>query len=379
MAILAIAWGSYAFAQRNSGCGSCDACEPESEKTEQAKSFGDDGFSAPGDESGNPGDEFESAGNEFDSVGEEFETAGDEFAEEFEAENSTFWDDVSRIYWVLGALGMTIVAGILVRFKPSRTARYLILFASLALLGFYIGGCPCMLSSLFDLIRAGFGLIPGREAPDVDWTNYVWFLGLIPITFVFGRVWCGWVCHLGAVQEFLYRKNDIKFLKTKGAQRVMKIIRWALLAALIIQLFVVPENLFCRIDPFLALFNFRAVSITPWILLGLLVVSSLLIYRPFCRAACPVGLALGYAAKIPGASVIGAKKGECVGCQLCAQSCDSDAIIRDGKKSYLDNKDCIVCGECLDSCKSEGLKFYRNSADRKDKAVFERQSDNNPG
>ena len=55
---------------------------------------------------------------------------------------------------------------------------------------------------------------------------------------------------------------------------------------------------------------------------------------------------LGWVGKIPGASVLG-PGGQCVGCGVCNSACRINAITRDGKRSVLENQECIRCGECL--------------------------------
>ncbi len=318
-------------------------------------------------------DEFEPVSNQ-----DEFEEVTDtnEFSEvigqsEFEqpgAIDTTVPEEVGinwdMLYWPLGALAFTILAGFLVRFRPTRTVRGVLLTGSVIFLGFYNGACPCPISSLSNTF---IGAIGG----DAPWEAMVWFLGLIPVTFVFGKVWCGWICHLGALQEFIYRSDKLKFLRGNKAQIVMKVMRWALLVTLIVQLIYTQTYLFDEIDPFRTAFNLGfGTSLTGWILLGLMLLSSVFIYRPFCKAACPIGLLLGFVAKIPGASVLGAKE-ICTGCVTCSKACKYDAIVRKDKYSVLDNTECILCGECIDQCRQNGILFYRKGKKHGDKVILE--------
>ncbi len=263
----------------------------------------------------------------------------------------------SNITITIIALGLTIIAGILIRFKKTRNLRIIFLLIGLAFFGFYNGACPCMISSLENTILFIRNI-------DVDWTSMLWFLGLIPITYIFGRVWCGWVCHMGALQEFLFRpKSDPWFQKEKTAY-YLKFIRNVLLIALILQLLIMGEIFWCKIDPFKAIFNINLnynYEIISGILLVLLLVTSIFSYRPFCRAICPIGLILGWISVIPGASILGYKKTECISCKNCNDACNINAIMRRKHISYLDNKECIMCGNCIDSCTNCGLHFVRKS------------------
>ncbi len=280
----------------------------------------------------------------------------------------TVWD---RLYWPLGALFMTALAGVFVRFKPTRKLRPLFLVASIVFLGFYVGACPCPISSL------SYTIIGFTGGPFI-WESMVWFVGLIPITYIFGKVWCGWICHLGAMQKFLYTKK-LKVFHSERSQKVMKTVRWVLVAALVVQLIATHTYLFDKIDPFRIAYNLGfGADFTGWILLGLLLVSSLFIHRPFCKSACPIGLMLGWVSKIPGASVIGAD-GNCTGCRLCSQACLSDAIVRKDDYSVLNNQDCIACGECLDSCRQMGLGFYRKGKKHNDVEILCHSRSGNAG
>jgi polyferredoxin len=203
---------------------------------------------------------------------------------------------------------------------------------------------------------------------DVNWTGMLWFLGLIPVTYLFGKVWCGWICHLGALQEFLYLPGKIKVLQTKKAQTVMRYIRVFLLLVLIVQILITRTNLFKEIDPFKVAFNLRSANLTGWVLLGLLLATSFFMYRPFCKTVCPIGLILGWVSKIPGASIL-APSSNCSGCRVCDRSCSINAITCEGKNSEIDNQECITCGNCIGDCKTGSMLFVRNSAKYASKSV----------
>lgn len=248
----------------------------------------------------------------------------------------------------LAALFFTIMAGFLVRFKRTRPWRSIFLLTSLVVLGFWNGGCPCSISSFQNI----WLWLMGQE---VKLHSLIWFLALIPITYFFGRVWCGWVCHLGAFQEFLYRHNHPKLLKSETVQKILKTAQYVLFAVLMIQLFITKSNIFIHYDPFKVAFNMASFHLLGWILLGGLLLVSLFLYRPFCRGVCPVGLVLGWVTKLPYASKLRTQE-SCTACGVCSRSCNSQAV---GKKATFHSQLCILCGDCLDKCKSETIFFSR--------------------
>lgn len=255
------------------------------------------------------------------------------------------------------ALCLTMLAGIFVRFTVTRNLRIPFLVVGIGFFGFYNDACPCMISSFENLI-----LLFRRV--DVNWLHTLWFLGLIPVTYIFGKVWCGWVCHLGALQEFLFKTKSKGWFSSERAAKYMRRIRYTLLFALVVQLVIMDKIFWCSIDPFKAAFNLNlnyGYELISGLLLALLITTSIFSYRPFCRSVCPVGILLGWVASIPGASIIGYDKSACSSCKSCSESCEINAIIRRNRISYLDNKECIACGNCIDSCSNSGLSFKRKT------------------
>jgi len=255
-------------------------------------------------------------------------------------------------HWTLLVLSFTILAGFLVRFNYTRYLRSLFLVSSLVILGFYRGACPCPISSLQN--TAFF--IMGNS---VKWQSIILFLGLIPITYFFGRVFCGWICQLGALQEFIFASSRFKFLQSYGAQKSMRSIRAVALGALLIQLSITQTNLFKKIDPFAVIYNFYSPYIIGWVLAAVLLISSVFIYRPFCKTICPIGLILGWISKIPGASILGSES-NCISCANCSNNCKIRAITHDNNTSVLQNEECIRCGECITGCKRHAMSFFLN-------------------
>ena len=260
-------------------------------------------------------------------------------------------ENAGNFYWTLGILLFTVIAGILSRIKGAAGYRALFLLISLAILGFYRGSCPCSISSLQSTAFAIMGL-------GIKWGSMLLFTGLLVTSYFFGRVFCGWICQLGALQEFIFASSHFRFLQGYRAQQIMRRIRMIVLAALIIQMLISQTNLYKSIDPFIAIFNFYSSSVVAWILAFILILSSVFIYRPFCKTVCPVGLMLGWVSKIPGASVLSTNE-NCISCSNCSNKCRIRATTYEGGISTLQNQECIRCGECSIACKRNGISFYR--------------------
>lgn len=247
---------------------------------------------------------------------------------------------------VLVTLGLMIM-GTIYFFKLRRKEiRYLALSISLIYLGFIRGGCLCVVGSLQQLSLFIGGAIQGNFL-------YWLLLFLLPIGFsvLFGRIFCGYACPIGAWQQLL-AEISIKLPKIKISKRTDKILKYLkyVFAILIVSITLYSKNpFFQKIDPFSYLFSFN------WTLYGIVSViivstSSLLISRPFCRYICPYGAVLAIFSK-HSIYKIKAKKG-CKGCTICDRVCETDAIT----KADVIQSECIRCKKCIDSCKFGILK-----------------------
>lgn len=247
-------------------------------------------------------------------------------------------------YTMAAALLAATIAGILVRLRKGIRFRPLFLLGALVVLGFGLGGCPCPIKGFQEAVRLAFG-------GSVHWLALSWFLLLIPLTYLFGRTWCGWVCHLGALQEFLYHKGILR----QPGTRIAGLLRWTrriLVGGLVVQLLVTRSNVWEEHDPFRAAFNLMIPDTAlAWGLLVGLLLSSLLIYRPFCRTACPVGLVLGWVSALPGAARLHVES-TCISCKICRNSCLNGAVGEDVSPIM---ESCIACGECATKCPKASL------------------------
>jgi polyferredoxin len=256
-------------------------------------------------------------------------------------------------HMALVSFSLVLISAYAVRKHKLRWLRRFILLFSMVYLGFFEGGCPCVIAGFQNFF---LWILNGEW----EHTSLILVLGVFVLTYVFGKVWCGWVCHLGAFQEFLFQRNNIKILKNEKIKKTLKWTRIILFFTLILQLLITRENLFIHIDPFKVAFNLSSYYITGWILLAILMISSVYIYRPFCQGFCPVGLVLSWIDKIPGASIIQINS-NCKTCGKCQKVCLCDAIqtVKCSEEKIQVNSDCLMCGNCLEICTKDGINFSR--------------------
>lgn len=245
---------------------------------------------------------------------------------------------LSNTYNTQSIIGLCVVflllcvIGVSYKTNTIQHLRPLILLCSLVYFGFMMGGCPCLL-----FYFQGFILfLLGKTA---FWLSFVVIVVLLVLSIIFGAVWCGWLCCLGALQEFIFRQNRWKLLQTQKAQKILIYIQTVAFVALVLWIIFTQRPVLCAYDPFIAIFRLKIFNWVGYITVPLLIVSSLFIYRPFCRIFCPIGWLLYVVKFIPFAAKL--KIVECTDCKRCHSYCKLHAI----QKNRVE-KTCMMCGEC---------------------------------
>lgn len=199
----------------------------------------------------------------------------------------------------------------------------------------------------------------------------VGFLGLVGTSV--GRMSCGWLCPFGLLQDVL----------KKASRRVVHLPRWmgnlkyVSLVGLAIGLpFVLKDMWFSKLcpaggveaaipwavggsskSPDLAGLDVRSMITSMfWIKISILAfffIAMVLVKRPFCRTACPLGAIFSLMNRI---SLVRLEidRNRCTGCRLCYKVCPVDLDV----PSQLDSGECIKCLECT-NCpeKAISVKF----------------------
>lgn len=190
---------------------------------------------------------------------------------------------------------------------------------------------------------------------------------------VFGRLICGFLCPFGLLQDLLHKIPFPKKLRRLPGERYWRYLRFVMLGVLVILLPAVVCNALGIGDPWfckylcpvgtleagipLVITNPELQSAIGWhyvwkiAVLALVLVASLILYRPFCRYLCPLGAIYGFFNRFA-LYRFEVDKEKCVGCGACRKACQLDIPVFEDPNSI----DCIRCGTCMHACPKGAIK-----------------------
>lgn len=189
--------------------------------------------------------------------------------------------------------------------------------------------------------------------------NGVALLIVLISALLLGRLFCGWACPVGTLQDALAglarriagRDVTLPVRVPRAVDRILRFGKVAVLAWVIwasMSAVVPPLAPFC---PYRTLFEFGNLGST--LSLGIILGFgglSLWVERFWCRYLCPLGALLAPLNRIsPLRPRVNAER--CVACGRCEQACPAGIDpVRDGTQHF----ECVRCFACVDACRRPG-------------------------
>ena len=237
--------------------------------------------------------------------------------------------------------------------------------------------------------------------PAVMALNVVVVVALIALTLVFGRIYCSVICPLGVFQDLLARlrrkKNKYSYSKE------VKWLRYPVLAVFVLAGVAGIGSLFQLLAPYSAygriatmifqpiwklgnnllammaerMDSYAFYTIDTWMRsLPVLIIAAVTLVvlvvlawrggRTYCNTICPVGTILSFFARFSWLKIRFDEE-KCKNCSLCSKNCKAACI--DFKTHTVDYSRCVACGNCIDSCKFDALKYSPSMQTKKNASV----------
>lgn len=217
-------------------------------------------------------------------------------------------------------------------------------------------------------------LFTGHLLKSTNLLNFSVLIATLGVSLVAGRAFCGWLCPLGAIQDFVAewtRKllGERRHIRGKPSKTILPlrlpapIDRPLRYAKYIVLPWIMIGSLFTAFPPLREFCPVRAVfglhlTTLLWFTLAVFLAGSVLVERFWCKYLCPLGAALAIFNKISPVRIV-SDADYCNNCRRCDIECSMG--IQDIPDN-LSDPECIRCMECLETCARDGsleLKVLR--------------------
>ncbi len=257
----------------------------------------------------------------------------------------------------LWGLWLLLSLWLLVSGRVNPRTRLAMLIGTVLIFGVALGATPNPMEGAVKVFKALGGLEaePLRKA------------GLLALFLVMGivgnKLICGWGCQFGALQDVIHNLSPLKKLKRWQARfwlaNTIRIVILIVFVELLYGLVFARGNfvLYHQVNLF-KLFNWDLAPVG-LIALPVILVLSLVVYRPYCQFICLFGL-VGWAVENLSIYKVRVSEDLCIHCDKCVRACPTQAMLarmHGARKSFL--PDCWACGKCVEVCPTDAVVFDR--------------------
>lgn len=189
---------------------------------------------------------------------------------------------------------------------------------------------------------------------------------LFLLSLAVGRLWCGWLCPMGAWQEICspVTKRTVPAGWPNWIKYIVTVLWLGMLGFTLKQAGGIRS-----VDIFYGTVNGISVSSPDVLMVVAVIFSSIFVVafiagrRGFCRVLCPIGGVMAAGRKIRNlagwpALRLEADAAKCTDCKTCSRECpmglDVNGMIRAGK---MEQADCILCASCADTCPQGAIMY----------------------
>lgn len=186
---------------------------------------------------------------------------------------------------------------------------------------------------------------------------------IVPLTVVFGRFFCGWICAFGTYNDLVYmafqKLTGKKFKMNARLDKILKSVKYIVLAAIVAVVWILgikapsgsnPWDAFGMLKEFPTAFPMLMIGFG---ILALITVGAAFVERFFCRYLCPLGATFAILSKLRIVSIDKPSE-KCGNCRVCTNNCSMGIDMY--KKDKITSGECINCMKCVESCPRKNVK-----------------------
>lgn len=209
-------------------------------------------------------------------------------------------------------------------------------------------------------------LLTGR-LPRIHPAGTLLLIAFLAMSWVFRKSFCGWLCPVGTVSEYLWRLGRKLFRRNfrlpravdiplRGIKYVlMGLFVWVVASMSVAAIRDFLESPYGMVDDVKMLNLFRDLAVTGGAILAVLVLGSIVIQNFWCRYFCPYGALMGLVSMVS-PSRIRRDAELCIDCAKCAKACPSALPV--DRLVTIRSAECIGCMRCVAACPAEGALFF---------------------
>ena len=207
----------------------------------------------------------------------------------------------------------------------------------------------------------------GQTLRTTNLLNFTILGGVLAVSLVAGRAFCGWMCPVGAVQEFLVRlarhwSGQKRHVRGKAdharlpialpdrADRMLRLAKYLILAVILVASVAAVYPPLHDLCPARVLFGLKLTTGLLWSVLFVFVATSLFVERAWCKYFCPLAPPLAIFNKIAPLRLV-VNHERCNHCGRCDMECSMGI---QNVPERLRDMECIQCLECMDTCARDG-------------------------
>ena len=209
-------------------------------------------------------------------------------------------------------------------------------------------------------------LMTGGTLKTTNLLNFSVLIGVLGVSLLAGRAFCGWMCPVGTVQDLLAGlsrrltrdktgrgKKKKSYLPIKISQKYdpwLRSLKYLILAIILLASTWSVYPPLRDICPARALFSYQLTTGLLISVLIIFIITSMVNRLFWCKYLCPLGAALAIFNKISPLRLV-LNHSSCTSCGRCDPVCPMD--ISD-LTNNLRSAECIQCLECQETCSVEG-------------------------